>query len=189
MEKHLTWNLPEFHSDSSISRAILTAQKVILEDIYLVESKAWRKPGVTHEVLTLKKKVDTEIIYLKEYKGRLDIYSILCKFGVIAFAQKSPNKPVIKIEASFSTSFSYDLDDSDFKDFRTPDPEEGDYDLERYRDDLKQYLYQIIPISTAWPYWREFVQNMSTRMGFPALMVPLLKIVPKKIEIDLEDFC
>jgi len=148
-----------------------------LEDIYLVESKAWRKPGIPPEVLTLKNKGNTEIIYLKEYKDRLDIYSALCKFGIIAFAQKSPKKPVIKIEASFCTSFSYDLDDSDFKDFRTPNPEEGDFDLE-------QYLYRIMPISTAWPYWREFVQNMSTRMGFPALMVPLLKIVPEKIKLD-----
>ena len=38
----------------------------------------------------------------------------------------------------------------------------------------------INPISNAWPYWREFVQSMSSRMGFPALTVPLLEIVPKK---------
>ena len=54
----------------------------------------------------------------KEYNRRLDIYSILCKFGVTAIKDKSPNKPVIKIEASFYTSFSYDLDDPDFKDFK-----------------------------------------------------------------------
>jgi hypothetical protein len=181
MEKHLTWNIPVFDSDNSISRAARAAQKVVLEEIYLVEAKTWRKPGIPPEVLTLKNKVSAEIIYLKEYKNRLAIYSPLCKFGVIAFAQKSPNKPIIKIEASFCTSFSYDLDDSDFKDFRTLDPEEGDYGLE-------QYLYRIMPISTAWPYWRELVQNMSTRMGFPTLMAPLLKIVPKKIEIDYDAF-
>jgi len=28
----------------------------------------------------------------------------------------------------------------------------------------------------AWPYWREFVQTMTTRMGLPALTVPSLKI-------------
>ena len=38
----------------------------------------------------------------------------------------------------------------------------------------------INPISHAWPYWREFVQSMSSRMGFPALTVPLLEIVPEK---------
>jgi hypothetical protein len=175
MEKHLTWNIPLF----DISLAARTAQKIVLEEIYLVESKTWRKPGIPPEVLTLKNKCSTEIIYLKEYKDRLDIYSTLCKFGVIAFAQKSPNKAVIKIEASFCTSFSYDLDDSDFKDFRILDPEEGDVDLELY-------LNRITPISNAWPYWRELVQNMSTRMGFPALMVPLLKIVPKNAMDDFD---
>ncbi len=181
MKKHLTWNIPLFDSDNSISLAARAAQKVVLEEIYLVESKTWRKPGIAPEVLTLKNKCSTEVIYPKEYKGRFDIYSILCKFGVIAFPEKSPNKHVIKIEASFCTSFSYDLADSDFKDFRTLDPEEEDFDF-------AQYLYKITPISTVWPYWRELAQNMSTRMGFPALMVPLLVIVPKKLEIDLDDF-
>jgi len=177
MKKYLTLNVALFDSDNSISRVARTAQKVVLEEIYLVESKTWRKPGISPEVLTLKNKCSTEIIYPKEYKGRFDIYSVLCKFGVIAFPEKSPNKQVIKIEASFCTSFSYDLDDSDFKDFKTLDSEEGDFHLEIY-------LNRITPISTAWPYWRELVQNMSTRMGFPALMVPSLKIVPEKINLD-----
>ena len=43
-----------------------------------------------------------------------------------------------------------------------------------------EYLMTINPISDARPYWREFVQSMSSRMGFPALTVPLLEIVPKK---------
>ncbi|HEX9883411.1 MAG TPA: hypothetical protein VGA79_05555, partial [Desulfobaccales bacterium] len=42
------------------------------------------------------------------------------------------------------------------------------------------YRFKINPISNAWPYWREFVQSMSARMGFPALTVPLLEIAPKK---------
>ena len=87
----------------------------------------------------------------------------------------------MKIEASFYTSFSYDLDDPDFKDFKPLDPEDEDIFL-------FQYLYEVPPMSTAWPYWREFVQSMSARMGFPALMVPLLEIVPKELEIDLDDF-
>lgn len=28
----------------------------------------------------------------------------------------------------------------------------------------------------AWPYWREFVQSMTVRMGLPTLIVPLLKV-------------
>jgi hypothetical protein len=182
MKKYLTWTVPSFTSDNSISRAAHISQKFVLEEIYLVESKTWRKPGIHPEVLNLKNKCSTKIIYPKEYRGRHDIYSILCKFGVIAFSEKSLNKPVIKIEASFCTSFSYDLDDPDFKDFQTLDSEEEDFDFEK--DDLEKYLNQITPISTAWPYWRELVQNMSTRMGFPALIVPSLRIVPEKLDLN-----
>ena len=44
------------------------------------------------------------------------------------------------------------------------------------------YFYKINPVSTAWPYWREFVHSMSTRMGYPALTVPMLEIVLKEPE-------
>jgi len=181
MGKHITWNITILDcSDNNVSRLARAAQKVILEEIYLVEAKTWRKPGIIpSDVLALKNKGSTEIIYPKEYKGRSDLYVTLCKFWVTAIKDKSPNKPIMKIEASFYTSFSYDLDDPDFKDFKPRDPEELEFDL-------FQYLYTVTPLSTAWPYWREFVQNTSARMGFPALMVPLLEIVPQ--EIDLDDF-
>ena len=181
MKKHATLNVQYVNLDD-YSRAARAAQKVVLEEIYLVEAKTWRRPGIIPpEVLALQHKGSTEIIYPKEYKSRSDLYFTLCKFGVTAIKDKSPNKPVMKIEASFYTYFSYDLDDPDFKDFKPRDPEEEDYYL-------SEYLSEVTPLSTAWPYWREFVQNMSARMGFPALMVPLLEIVPKELEIDLDDF-
>ena len=33
-------------------------------------------------------------------------------------------------------------------------------------------------VHNAWPYWREFVQNMIARMGLPILTLPLLKLLP-----------
>jgi hypothetical protein len=178
MKKRVTYNVRYGNLDD-YSRVARAAQKVVLEEIYLVEAKTWRRPGIIPpEVLTLQHKGSTEIIYPKEYKSRSDLYFTLCKFGVTAIKDKSPNKPVMKIEASFYTSFSYDLDDPDFKGFNPNDPEEDYY--------LSQYLFEVTPTSTAWPYWREFVQSMSARMGFPALMVPLLEIVPK--EVDMADF-
>jgi len=189
MEKHVTWNIPTFDPDNYASRAARVAQKVVLEEIYLVEAKTWRKPGIIPpDVLTLKNKGSTEIIYPKEYKNRPDLHFTLCKFGVTASAHKSPNKPVMKIEASFYTCFSYDLDDPDLKKLwplNSEDEDEGEGEID---PDLLEYLYRIMPISITFPYWREVVQNMSTRMGFPALMVPLLKIVQEKIKINIDEF-
>jgi len=32
-------------------------------------------------------------------------------------------------------------------------------------------------VYNAWPYWREFVQNVTTRMGLPPLTIPVFRIV------------
>jgi len=36
----------------------------------------------------------------------------------------------------------------------------------------------------AWPYFREMVANASMRMGLPPLQIPLLKRIPRKIEMN-----
>lgn len=47
-------------------------------------------------------------------------------------------------------------------------------------DDIKQFCH-MNAVYNAWPYWREFLQNMSNRMELPVLILPLLKFgQPKK---------
>jgi hypothetical protein len=93
--------------------------------------------------------------------AKKDILAILCNFGVAAFSRKSPDKIVMSIEASFCTSYAL-----------KPGEEVNPADIEHFA--------KVNPIYNAWAYWREFVQSMTTRMGFPALTIPLLKIAPKK---------
>ena len=136
------------------------AQKAILEEIYLSEAKISRDPLIVYpEALSLEHKCSTEFLSSDKDKK---LFLILCNFQVTAFTGKSRNNLVMKIEASFCTSYLVKTlpDDSLLDDF--------------------DYFMTINPISNAWPYWREFVQSMSTRMGFPALTVPLLEITAKK---------
>ena len=148
--------------------AARVAQLFVLQEIFLVDSKISRDPLIeSPEVLSLEHKCSTED--LTPEKGK-NLRFILCNFRVAAFSDKEPSKLVMKIEASFCTSY-----------VKKPDiflPMEDDDSLLTY----VEYLRTINPISNAWPYWREFVQSMSSRMGFPALTVPLLEIVPKKTE-------
>ena len=156
-------------------KAIRAAQKAILEEIYLVDAKIWREPLViSPDVLSLEHKCSTKILPPKD-EDPLELHFILCNFRVVAFDEKSPNKPIMKIEASIFTSFSVPSasDDPDFD-------VAFDIDSEDTFGTFWTYIYNVISISTAWPYWREFVQNMSTRMGYPALTVPMLEIVFKK---------
>ncbi|MGA9754421.1 MAG: hypothetical protein WBV23_04685, partial [Desulfobaccales bacterium] len=100
------------------NKAIRAAQKAVLEEIYLVDARTWRDPFViSPETLALEHKFTREILAPEEYGDRLDLHFILCKFRVTAFNDKLPNKPVMKIEASFITSFNFDLDDPDVKDY------------------------------------------------------------------------
>lgn len=165
--------LPVSIEQLDMEMASRVAQTAVLEEIFLVEAKISRDQStVSAETLFLEHKCDTEIpSHDKEEKNWL----ILCNFQVSAFNGKSPDKLVMKIEASFCTSYAWKLTDPHIRDDDSPDV---------YHDKtaraVAEYLFRINPISHAWPYWREFVQSMSTRMGFPALTVPLLEIVPKK---------
>ena len=172
MEKRATLTVKIFDPETKAARA---AQKAVLEEIYLVDAKTWRDPLVSSpEVLALEHKFAREILFPEEYEYNLGLHFILCKFRVAAFNDKSPNKPVMKIEATFYTSFS-EANDPDVPtvDLDSPVDENSAYST------YMRFIYTVNPISAAWPYWREFVQNMSTRMGYPALTVPMLEIVFK----------
>jgi hypothetical protein len=147
--------------------AARVAQEEVLQEIYLVDAKINRDPLIAYpEALSLEHKCSTEVLsYDKDKK----LLFIMCNFQVAAFNSASPDKFVMKIEASFCTSY-----------FHKSLPNESlDKDLNELLDEF-EYMVTVNPISNAWPYWREFVQSMSTRVGFPALTVPLLEIALKK---------
>ena len=83
--------------------AARVAQKAVLKEIYLVDAKISRDPLiVSPEALSLEHKCSTEILSSDKDKK---LYFILCNFRVAAFNGKAPDKLVMKIEASFCTSY------------------------------------------------------------------------------------
>jgi len=156
------------------------AQLAVLEEIYLVDAKISRDPlTMSPKALTLEHKCSTEILSNDIEKN---IWLILCNFQFVAFNGKSLDRIVMKIEASYCTSYTRKLTDHIVPDDDDDSPDTlivGAESAETTLSALK-YLFTINPISNAWPYWREFVQSMGARMGFPALTVPLLEIALKK---------
>lgn len=157
------------------------SQWMVLKDIFLVEAKIVRNPLIKlPKALSLDHKCDTNFLWSEKNKFVTD--KILCNFQVAACGSKSPDEIVMKIKASFCSSYIYN----------GAFPYGDDFD-----DRIEEYYSTICPLSDAWPYWREFVQNMSARMGFPALTVPLLEIEEGKYirrpaeiltDIDLSEF-
>ena len=177
------------------------AQSFRLKEIFLVDAKVSRDPEITYpDILSLEHKCSSEILSwgggdgededhlpaaIKELpeglvkqcaiagSWRTFRFSILCNFRVAAFSDEMPDKLVMEIEASFCATFDTIPGFELYEDL-------GDNAITVHED--LEYAINIIPIPNAWPYWREFAQSMSSRMGFPALTVPLLEIVPKKTE-------
>jgi hypothetical protein len=160
--------------------AARVAEKVVLEEIYLVDSKTWRDPLVScPKSLVLDHKCSTEILRPRDedFIDPDDPDLILCNFRLAAFDDNSPKRLIMKIEATFFTSFARNAaDHQHFFDNFDVDAE----DVAKTLAAFGEYFYHFNPISTAWTYWREFVQSMSTRMGYPALTVPMLEIVQAK---------
>jgi hypothetical protein len=135
------------------------AQKAVLDEIYLVGAQIIRDPLImSPEALTLEHQCSTKILPSGKDKN---ILPIICNFRVSAFSGNSKDNILMNIEASFCTSYVL----KPIKDF--------------IPDDIEHFS-KINPIYNAWAYWREFVQSMTSRMGLPALTIPLLKIIPKK---------
>jgi preprotein translocase subunit SecB len=65
--------------------------------------------------------------------------------------------------------------------------------LENFAPDDKVHFGQLIGLNNAWPYWREFVQSLTARMGFPPLTLPLIRpaqllpVTPASIEKENGD--
>lgn len=68
--------------------------------------------------------------------------------------RKAASDPVLTVEASFR--LDYDVDD----------------DLAVAADDTLLDVFLDVALSHAWPYWREFVRDASTRAGLPVIDVP-----------------
>ncbi|MBN2216466.1 MAG: hypothetical protein JW719_03725 [Pirellulales bacterium] len=47
--------------------------------------------------------------------------------------------------------------------------------LKDFTQDHRVGFAQVIGLNNAWPYWREFVQSCTARMGLPPLTLPLVR--------------
>ena len=149
--------------------AARVAQRYVLKEIYLVDAKISRDPLiVSPETLSLEHKCYTDSPTTSDAEKHI----FLCNFRVAAYDGQEPSKLIMKIEASFCTSYV----EKSQPDPLIPDDDGSAETLLAY----VEHFMTINPISHTWPYWREFVQSMSARMGFPALTVPLLEIAAQK---------
>ncbi len=135
------------------------AREADLQEIYLLHAQISRElmDGLTG-TLSLNYQCSSRILLGSAEKN---VLPVACDFTVSASPENSPGEEVMRIEASFCANYTFQ-------------------DLSKLASEDIQQFARINPLYNVWAYWREFVQSMTTRMGFPALTVPLLRIVPQK---------
>jgi hypothetical protein len=82
-------------------------------------------------------------------------------FGHAIHGRRGMEGPEIQIDATFEIVYSFPKD-------ATPAPS-----LEEM-----QAFANTNALMNCWPYWRELVQSMVSKMGLPPLVVPLLRWIP-----------
>jgi hypothetical protein len=56
------------------------------------------------------------------------------------------------------------------------------YSIPDFESRATQEATQRVALLNVWPFWREFVQSSSTRMGLPAFPLPLMNAAQLKLE-------
>jgi len=85
---------------------------------------------------------------------------------------------VVQVQVSFVARAKYSRSD---KDGKAPITIDADFVLDYSLDSTDgiepkhiEAFSRMNGVYNAWPYWREYVQSMSVRLGLPALTLPLM---------------
>jgi preprotein translocase subunit SecB len=128
----------------------MLAQRLKLRDLSLLKSACARGTDV-RRVPELKQTVSVEIT------PKLDEPTGLVLRVDFALTGKTPEgQEGLNIAATFGILYGVDS-------------------IDDFAPETVATFMPSVGLGHAWPYWREFVQSMTTRMGLPPLRIPLLK--------------
>lgn len=127
------------------------AERVELLLVWLVESTLKRTPGPT-EGLDYRTNTEAKV----EMDRKPNRLFILETFTLKALPRKK-KEATVSIEATFLLTY-------EVKGSETLDPAHA------------EAFARINGIYNAWPYWREYVQSVTSRMGLPGLTLPVFRL-------------
>jgi preprotein translocase subunit SecB len=127
-------------------------------------------------------KVQIKKIRLLNTKADCDLSEISeglrVNFGFDSEVSLNETEKTITVKSTFQT-FAHKGEEADIN--KAPIRIQGEFELEYSIDSLDQIKQENINafgqmngIHNAWPYWREYVQSMTVRMGLPPLTLPVI---------------
>ena len=145
---------------SNISPGLLVSDRVQLRDVRLMDCAGSQKP----DAMTGKKTYDVTHSAHVRANPTGGLLIVIAEFHFKAYMESKEQDPALTIDASFVLTYQI----SNFAGLT----QEG----------FEQFA-NLNGIYNAWPYWREFVQNMVGRMGLPSLTLPVFRIVQMPSEV------
>lgn len=139
---------------TKVAEGLLVSDRVQLKDVRLISSKCDQIPEATLGKKAYDINYSTEV----QVDKKNGYVIVTAKFNFEAFSESKMQKPVILMEASFLLAYKID-------------------NFEGLTQQGFEQFANLNGIYNAWPYWREFVQNMIARMGLPTLTIPVFRIV------------
>jgi hypothetical protein len=154
----------------SLESAIKVSDRIDLKSVKLLDCNCRLKPNYPEGQKDFEMDTSSQFDVNKEKS----IVGVFIGFTLNAFSKEVDHKKensFLNIGATFLLLYKINntegLDDLAFKSFA-----------------------EINGVYNAWPYWREFVQNISGRMGLSPLTVPVFRIAPpptKKVDTKKEE--
>jgi hypothetical protein len=137
------------------------AERIDLLHVWLVESSLKRNPGKTTGLdYTTSTEADSDLA------RNPDRLFLLEKYSVKAFPRNAKKlaTPTVVIQATFLVSYAIEK------------PQE--FSASHY-----QAFARINGIYNTWPYWREYVQSVTGRMGLPPLTLPVFRLTDLHLKV------
>lgn len=138
----------------NISLGLMVSDRVQLRDVRLISCDSFQKPNAPGAKKKFAINYSTQIETNEQSKHIV----VVPKFHFEAFREDNDGEPVVVINASFALLYKLETFDGLTK------------------ENFKQFA-DANGIYNAWPYWREFVQNIVARMGLPPLAIPVFRLV------------
>lgn len=142
---------------ADLKLAIKISEQVELEEVKLLRSEFSQLPTVDQG----EKLFDVDRTVRVEANKDQNMIIVFPNFELKGYADKERAKqgePFLKISAMFALVYKAK-------------------DLSNLSEKAFDSFGQANGVYNAWPYWREFVQNVTTRMGLPPLTIPVFRIV------------
>jgi len=141
----------------AVALSLKISDNIEIKDVRVIESSFKQTPNAN----VGSKSVEIDNTANVELDADNKFIFVIADFNLNAFV-KNNEKPVVMINASFLLTY-------DYKDEFVGFPDEA----------FKKFA-EMNGMYNAWPYWREFVQNATVRMGLPSLTIPVFRLFASK---------